>query len=268
MFKFILLFTVLFNLVSCLENESAPRRPEATPTDNPGPQTPTDTDSDFNLEDTLPSLFYRDRGTKSIPLMGVRKALAAGDLPTGLYMYPKQVQTMDSEVIYQAHKYNNCGFSEEITTVKDSITNCLEANPANATWDATQNGTSGEADWKLVYVGSDDLIIWQDQRTGLLWTNIIQQKNFKEARDEICQNSFTLENTLWKLPNRNEFLMADINGARFVLDETDNIFWTETASINNNKAWAIKQDTGVLIEEDVDNSLNIRCVGVSLTNLL
>ena len=259
-------FTLLFlHLSSCLDNASGSRRPEAqAPIEENDPQ---DTEADFNLEDTLPTMLYKDRGTESLPLLAIRKALLRGELPTGYYLYPTVEQTYTSEVISQVHKYSNCGLSSEILTIKDAIADCLDKNPANATWDATKNGTSGEADWKLVTVTSEDLIIWQDQRTGLLWTSAIKEIDFDQAREQTCVQTFQFENIQWKLPNRNEFLLADIDGARFVLDETDNTYWTETAATTL-KAWAIKQDTGVLSDEEMTTNLSGRCVGVVLSGLL
>ncbi len=61
-----------------------------------------------------------------------------------------------------------CGTSGNITA---RIADCVTANGANATWDGGVKGSSGQSVWKLVTRAAANLEVWQDQRTGLLWSS-------------------------------------------------------------------------------------------------
>ena len=74
-----------------------------------------------------------------------------------------------------------------------------------------------------------------------------------------------LSRVKWRLPNREEFLQADINGARSVLVDSGSNLWT--ASFDKQfggeyKAWAINHKDGILASTLIDEELDVRCVGV------
>ena len=73
----------------------------------------------------------------------------------------------------------SCGTSG---TIAARIANCASVIGAPATWDGTTNGNAGQGVWRLVtrtgaMAGSTTLRlgreVWQDQRTGLLWSSRI-----------------------------------------------------------------------------------------------
>jgi hypothetical protein len=77
-----------------------------------------------------------------------------------------------------------CG-GTAILTVANKIADCLSKNGAIATWDGSAKGTGGQSVWKLVFssgqavagtcnsaaMATDCYEVWQDQRTGLLWSS-------------------------------------------------------------------------------------------------
>ena len=71
---------------------------------------------------------------------------------------------------YAPRPGTNCGTSGSITT---RIADCVTQNAGNATWDGSVNGSSGQSVWKLVTRSAANKEVWQDQRTGLLWSSLI-----------------------------------------------------------------------------------------------
>lgn len=77
-----------------------------------------------------------------------------------------------------------CGASGALN---DRIADCLSKNGSNATWDGRIKGAAGQAIWKLVFASgqaipgscsataysTDCYEVWQDQRTGLLWSSSV-----------------------------------------------------------------------------------------------
>jgi hypothetical protein len=74
-----------------------------------------------------------------------------------------------------------------ILTTANKIADCASKNGANATWDGSVKGTAGQSVWKLVFssgqavagtcntaaMSTDCYEVWQDQRTGLLWSSLV-----------------------------------------------------------------------------------------------
>ena len=153
---------------------------------------------------------------------------------------------------------------------------CKTKNPKTYKWLAKTNGISGEGDWQLV-MKSQKIIIWQDLTTGLIWSDQLADSfSWTIASGNDTQNSpcgtennsnalsnFGAQEISWRLPTRNDFLMADINGARFVLSNNKAKYWTASA-INEQQAWAIEQDSGILSASDAENTHLVRCVGTAL----
>ncbi len=174
--------------------------------------------------------------------------------------------------------------------------------------------------------GSRGREVWQDQRTGLLWSskvaenlnwckasgsnNIVNNPAAQDDPSDYCDNaayqttgtgpadkaisacfeesSFftTVDDTgdidslgkaglnltstpvvAWRLPTRDDYLVADVNGLRHVLPDAGNDFgyweWTATIESNNRtKAWQFSTWDGALstyLARDGDS--NVRCVG-------
>jgi len=63
----------------------------------------------------------------------------------------------------------NCGTTK--TTIAARITDCGTKNGVNATWDGSTLSNMGHGIWKLVTQAAAFEEVWQDTRTGLLWSS-------------------------------------------------------------------------------------------------
>ena len=134
----------------------------------------------------------RDPGVKVIPnltdlattsaqltLNNENTLYAGADLPTtGGYNY-RDVPSMavDDEGYYGTNcKYaprpsSNCGTSQ--ATIALRIADCQTANPSTNSWNGATQCNGGQGLWRLVVRSGANKEVWQDQRTGLLWSSIV-----------------------------------------------------------------------------------------------
>ena len=191
----------------------------------------------------------------------------------------------------------NCGSTLK-ASISARIQDCLEKNGDVASWEGKKYGSSGEGNWKLV-MKSVEQEIWLDSRTGMLWsgavknpTAIIGIYNWCKASGNI-QTASTADGTTincwtlngnekvcdqsivdagievdWRLPTRNDFLQADLNGMRFVLKkDSGQGFWTATmraASVGRSEAWVYGSEEGTLTPGNLASERQVRCIGVPL----
>lgn len=175
----------------------------------------------------------------------------------------------------------SCGTRPELS-LQGKITDCAEKNKEKAIWEATLFGASGEADWKLVARDSFGLEIWIDMRTNMLWADASSGSNWCEAAGNTeeacstllgsfdkrtCQNIAKLTNIVWRLPTRNDFLQADLDGIRFVLPTNSEAgFWTATmdsASVLRDRAWVYESLQGTLRSAAIKTLKPVRCIGAT-----
>lgn len=173
-------------------------------------------------------------------------------------------------------------------TLSARIAECSTLNPGTSTWNGAANGASGESTWRLVAKSAMGEV-WQDSRTGHLWSDIVATTNWcnasgnnlQEANASVnCQTLGTnfscvgksimgLSRVSWRLPTRNDFLQGDLNGLRFVLREADTTgFWTATmdsSSANRSEAWVYQQKQGILEKDSLTNDHQVRCIGAATT---
>lgn len=172
-----------------------------------------------------------------------------------------------------------CGIKPELT-LQGKISDCAEKNKERAIWESTRFGAAGEADWKLVARNKFGLEIWIDMRTNMLWADASSGANWCEASGNmekdckdllvsfdkrICQNIGELSNINWRLPTRNDFLQADLDGIRFVLPTNIEAgFWTATmdsASVLRDRAWVYESQQGTLKSVAIKSQKPVRCIG-------
>lgn len=176
-----------------------------------------------------------------------------------------------------------CG---EKGSLRSKITDCAEKNPNSSSWNNVSFGMGGEASWTLVSYSALKNEIWMDNRTGHLWSDVQGQSNWCSASGnqlnegnpakvdcQIISGSITIcndqeidghTNIRWRLPTRNDFLQADLDGLRFVLKLSNSPFWTATldsSSEDRSKAWVYVQDQGTLSSAGLTDSKSIRCIG-------
>lgn len=267
-------FIVLLVLsTSCLEATKGKREKEAKQNNRNEKKCEETNTCDRELAKTNSeqrSMLFRDKGSKIYSYSELANLIVEDKLPDTHRLVTDPAHDIDSEVGQSANIASDCGHGSELTTVKERITHCQKTNKDSASWNGEDNGIAGEGNWALVY-HFQGRSVWLDESTNLLWSFNIKSDDWHKASETnakdskmICSNLnvFNKDEVKWKLPNRNEFLQADLNGARFVLRETSQTYWTASSSaVNVSDAWSIKQDTGVLALEDKNTEHNIRCVG-------
>lgn len=245
--------------------------------------------SDQEFQKYAFSQAYRNKANIRLVFVDMVKAIQADTVPLTTYLIPNIEVHVDSEVdgpMVIPSSIENCGnATTSTTTLADRIKSCKDTIP-DATaiyWSGKAKGINGEGNWQLVSY-SNKMKVWQDTRTGLLWSDIVETSDYEIAsgvtvgaidnsKDRVCQTvADTPRDALgniheskvhWRLPNRNEYLQADINGARFVLQNTDQETWTASYA-GNSEGWAITQETGVLRKANMIETLKVRCIGVPL----
>lgn len=180
-------------------------------------------------------------------------------------------------------------------TLKEKIADCLAQNTSHSLWNGTIDAGSAESTWNLVTLsekdgGSEKFEIWMDQRTGMLWSDMIAiEGNWCESSGSqtptdvndpnigencqvtgkgrsLCTNHSPVElpKVTWRLPTRHDYLQADLDGIRFVLPIGTNNFWTATVSSDvtaRNKAWTYNMKWGTLVAEPMTELRHVRCIG-------
>jgi len=233
----------------------------------------------------------------------------------------------------QHDAYVDCGYPSAMTgsnldpsTIANRINHCALVNPAlPTTWDGGTRGNAGQAVWKLVAVQHDpsgkwpiwpNREVWQDQRTGLLWssrgetfsswcsgvgsndptdsmcstnnrsacsetlypnTNVAAVSDF--ARDNYATGVYdpgkgqmglkSSPSVRWRLPTRNDYLQAELDGIYAVMPDMGAIKGTNndlTATILNSdreKAWVYASNAGDLttLARNHRYRFSVRCVG-------
>jgi len=238
---------------------------------------------------------YRDRGTAQLTILEEISKTISGNLPSTVSQIPQYDRHNDKAVIPVSPLPNlatDCGNSDLSTmTIKARISDCKSKNTDNENsyqWIGENNGISSEGNWFLVANSNDKTTnyqVWVDENTNLVWSDIVSYKAdfFKAtgtkdgatdyALDRVCQ---TLDKNpqhalgkihgskiSWRIPTRNDFLQADLDGSRYVLPNTETLVWTGSYH-DNNQAWAIKQSTGELVLTNTADEIAVRCVGIIL----
>lgn len=184
-----------------------------------------------------------------------------------------------------------CGINSA-DTLAQKITDCVDKNKDLATWDGKVHATAGESTWNLVslYETTAGLAeIWYDQRTQMVWSAIVAAEvNWCQAAGSIeglseniginCSALSKGQDTCgdlnlaeapkirWRLPTRNDYLQADIDGLRFVIKKTMTNFWTATVSSDTKarkKAWGYNLAAANLMAEEMTELRPVRCIGTS-----
>lgn len=297
-FQQLTVFTlILFALSACLEapNNAGGRNKKDQDIQRPGADSGTDND----LSDTLRSHAFRGSNSEQYTMAALREFIlgnTANGYPDNVFEIPnRQLHDMDDRtVVYVSPGPNkDCGLlaDDNAPSIGKRIADCKEKfkNLANARlWNGNANGIAGEGNWILV-LKKGDRHIWMDETTNLIWTDNIKEDTWPNASGSevdvttaVCNNEFLAqdvadENTDFfagltpdeiklRLPTRNDFLQADLNGARFVLDDLENkLYWTANYISDNQEAWVINQKEGILGKRPINaGEISVRCLGIVL----
>lgn len=190
-------------------------------------------------------------------------------------------------VVRQTRPQKICGTNVD-QNIAERIKDCQQKNLSSSTFIGKTNGNTGEGDWSLVSLDKFGFETWIDLTTKMLWSDTIDNTNWCKAsgnnqgsveditiscltigeNQNICSSqlseslgSFT-KLVKWRLPTRNDYLLADINGSRLVFEQSSESFWTATVhSLNRDQAWSINLSTGQLLPVSRDKVLSVRCIG-------
>lgn len=255
---------------------------------SPTAGTPTLTGDNF----IVPSNITKSREQAVLQSQAINSFIANNTLPTGYRIVPviatddEGASDTDNRTVTGIGRPTvNCGTAANLTVLQ-RISDCVVQNSTKATWNGTFGG-AGETTWKLVTKTSGGEA-WIDTRTSLIWSSVVGIANWCNASGnttkdavsvvdcavngtaQVCVGKSLLGMTgvTWRLPTRNDYLQADIDGLRYVLTDTGSTpNWTATldsSSAERSKAWAYIQDQGTLESVLLTDSKNVRCVGAAV----
>lgn len=236
----------------------------------------------------------------SAPILSYSQEIAltlSNTLPSGLRRVP--LMELDDEgthgknvvTMAQSRPSVECGMGEAFKGIDGRINDCNSKNGTKAIWNGYLSGAAGEGTWKLVALTATGRETWIDLKTGMVWSDVIASGNWCKASgntqesmigvDTDCSvvgegDSFCFgassdgfgNNIQWRLPTRNDYLQADINGLRFVLKQGGSTgFWTATMvskSLGRGEAWVYYPEQGTLSSGELTSSRQVRCIGIAV----
>lgn len=252
------------------------------------------------FEELMSSHIHRSKGSKILSYVEEKAYLKKGELPSSYRPIPDPKVDNDKKITpiivgdngLGSEDYGNidCGLNPPGLVLKNNaarLNDCKERlddkNLGKSIWDGARNGQNGEGEWRIMYRdNTNDITLWVDTKTNLVWSDELGNYDWNEASgyfpqgDENSKGVCSRLNELtkskdhpngqiaWRLPNRNEFFQADLNGARYVLANTEKTYWSASISDDLNFAWAITQSTGVLEKVNRAQLMPVRCIGVMI----
>lgn len=124
---------------------------------------------------------YRNQATPAITQAQETTTHAGAAFPAGYQEVPRISTDDDGYVsagvtssqvtLVNRAAFVNCGTAQ--STIVARISDCATQNGADATWDGSVKGNAGQGAWKLVTRAAANQEVWQDQRTGLVWSSVL-----------------------------------------------------------------------------------------------
>jgi hypothetical protein len=241
----------------------------------------------------LTSTMHRDRGVSPLTREEEISRLLKNELPRAYRAVPdmeKDDEGRDGFSVISQQRIGRpavpCGNGLAFTGIRERIKDCQQKNPEHWAWDGALLASAGEGMWELVSVNAG-AEIWLDKRTGMVWSEMIESGNWCQAAGNdqqpgdlisvdcnglmagkrICPDfsASGVGEVVWRLPTRNDYLQADINGLRFVLKHKNSTpLWTATmvaGSQRRREAWTYHPGNGTLQAQELSSSLQVRCIG-------
>ena len=281
----IVLLSVLVSCGAADNGDSRQGDPNAKPTDRT-----TQAADSVKLRSQLRSQMFRFKGKEIYTYTGEQSKIQKNELPATHRTIPNTTEDIPTSVDLPkalANPNTSCGNTKEGSmTARHNA--CLVANgnvDLMVFWNGKNQGIQGEGGWQLISNSKPttgaNKVVWQDLTTGYLWSDVHVGYTWEEAAgigetnltNRPCQAKADAPKdelgrigpdvVSWRLPNRNEFLQADLNGSKYILPNKDEFVWTASYA-GSNTAWAIKVATGELVLRSIDDSLGVRCIGVVL----
>lgn len=255
-----------------------------------------------NGDDNLRTHLHREKGAPVISYAEEIKQTHANSLNKAFYRIVPLMEKDDEGSARNVLTVDNIGRPDvacgggTFKNIDESIHDCFKLNGEKAFWEGTRFGASGEGSWKLVSKNAENKEIWFDGRTGMVWSHF-RKINDKETFNWCIASGNKQDNTnengvdcndlagaesacvglsddgfgdkiKWRLPTRNDYLQADLNGIRFVLQKESNSgLWTSTMKAGvpgRNQAWVYHSGDGTLSSQLIATDRQVRCIGVPL----
>jgi hypothetical protein len=243
--------------------------------------------------DVIVSHVNRTRGQEVLTYAKEIEQTYAGNLPVGIRIIPDlDIDTEGFQNVLSVEGQGRptvlCGNLESFSGTKARIADCKLKNPATYLWNGEENGASGEGQWILVSVIGVGKEIWQDLKTGMVWSEERGAVNWCKGsgntqvtidgvsvdcvdlgKDESSCTKKTYEglndDIRWRLPTRNDFLQADLDGLRLIYNSksmANKSYWTATLdSKSKTRAWTYSLPQGILGAQEISSVHYIRCIG-------
>lgn len=251
--------------------------------------------------ENLRSHIHREKGSSILSYAEEIQKVLGRDLPEISYRIIPSMEKDDegslkntSPVEELGRPSSNCGRGDGFSGIDARITDCYQKNGSKALWEGYRYGAAGESTWKLVTKNGSGKEVWLDSRTGMVWsyihsneenkklfnwcmasgndennsTHVLVDCNDVGAGESICANEVLEEvgtQVKWRLPTRNDYLQADINGLRSVfIKEGDQGLWTATIRANSDgrsEAWVYNTQEGTLSGASLTSEHYVRCIG-------
>lgn len=127
--------------------------------------------------DLTASNMHRDVATAQ---MNLTTEKSTSSYPRGYREVPDVTKDDESSQALRASRPTaTCGTTQ--TSVALRISDCSSLNVAAATWIGSEKGVSGEATWKLVTRTAGAKEVWRDERTGLVWSDVVANSTWCRA---------------------------------------------------------------------------------------
>ncbi len=135
---------------------------------------------------------------------------------------------------YAPRPSNSCGISAQDTTIALRISDCASKNPTTSSWNGATQCNSGQGLWNLVSRDGANQEVWQDARTGLLWSSRVSSgANWCEAsgNTQYAPVAFTnAYNNAIGTPIVGTGTVGSISGGSASLGETITILFTSATT--------------------------------------
>ncbi len=278
-------FLLLSFVSSCGDDIASSRANRPLPG---GPSTPEVLPQASGQRSQIP----REKGSPVLSYAEEIQKTLAGSLPVNLYrLVPEQEKDDESAsltVQSLGRPLVDCGGGTSFATITARIADCVQKNSDRATWDGTRFGVAGDGNWNLV-AKTEAGEFWLDSLTKLIWSPILTPTNWCRASGNAqgigagatvdCQTGaggtpscddgaldVVGTSVRWRIPTRNDFLQADLNGLRSVLvKEADGTgLWTGTvrsSSTDRREAWVYQSKEGILTSDAMTATKPLRCIG-------
>ena len=245
----------------------------------------------FSFIEVMTSTMHHTPGI-SLPLASEHTGAAT---LSGAYRLVPTLADVDFVAASAAHAggttFSECGTTG---TVRERAEHCATVN-ASALWAGTVLGNMGESNWRLVSKMSTNVEIWQDLRTGLVWSDYSGKNDSNKkfnwcdasgyAGTGVCMTTFSgspacnaaatlverggldeAAGVYWRLPTLSDYKLADIDGIKYIFDELGPAaptYWLSTVFDYISgpvTAWSVN-GLHDYFSVDVDETSFVRCVG-------